>query len=269
MTPAQRRAVVAYFRAGVRVGERRAGRVAGVPRATCRDRSQARDHTALRVRLRDLAAARVRYGCRRLHVLSRREGWRVDHKRVYRLYREEGLGIRVKRKTKRTRAPRVQPAPAPRPRERWRMDFLTGSLADGRRFRVLTVVDHVSRVSPAIGVDVSWTGERVAAILEGVRRTTGAPERIAVDNGPEFTAKALNAWASLLLNEPAIRKMTPNLGGVRTNHDPFSQSQTEDAVSRIRHMDGEFVTSVGIQRPEAFVNDDRPCSPMSYPPVQR
>ena len=195
MKPAQQRAVVAYFRAGFRVSERRACRVAGVPRSTCRYRSQARDQAALRVRLRDLAAARVRYGYRRLHVLLRREGWAVNHKRVYRLYRQEGLGIRVKRKKKRVCAPRVAPAPAQRPQERWSMDFLSDSLADGRRFRILTLVDNVSRVSPAITVDVSLTGERVVAILEELRRTTGVPRRLAIDNGPEFISKALDAWA--------------------------------------------------------------------------
>ena len=195
MKPAQKRAVVGFFRAGSRVSERRACRAAGVPRSTCRYRSQAQDQAALRVRLRDLAAARVRYGYRRLHVLLRREGWRVNHKRVYRLYREEGLGIRVKRKKKRVCVPRAHPPRAERPQERWSMDFLSDSLADGRRFRVLTLVDNVSRVSPAIGVDVSVTGERVVAIREGLRRTIGAPERLAIDNGPEFISKALDAWA--------------------------------------------------------------------------
>ena len=195
MKPAQRRAVVGFFRAGFRVSERRACRVAGVPRSTCRYRSQARDQTALRVRLRDLAAARVRYGYRRLHVLLRREGWQVNHKRVYRLYRQEGLAIRVRRKKKRVAVTRVTPVPAQRPQERWSMDFLADSLADGRRFRVLTLVDNVSRVSPAIAVDVSLTGERVVAILEELRRTIGVPERLAVDNGPEFISKALDAWA--------------------------------------------------------------------------
>jgi putative transposase len=192
--PAQKRAVVAYFRTGFEVSERRACRVAGVPRSTCRYRSQAQDQTALRLRLRDLAATRVRYGYRRLHILLRREGWRVNHKRVYRLYREEGLGIRVKRKKKRTSLPRVTPPPAQRPQERWSMDFLTDSLADGRRFRVLTFVDNVSRVSPAIKVDFSLTGARVVAMLDELR-PGGVPERIAIDNGPEFISKALDAWA--------------------------------------------------------------------------
>ncbi len=187
--------MVAYFRAGFRISERRACRVVGVPRSSCRYRSVAHDQAALRVRLRDLAAVRVRYGYRRLHVLLQREGWRVNHKRIYRLYREEGLGLRVRRKKKRTSVPRVAPAPAQRPQERWSLDFLTDSLATGRRFRVLTLVDNVSRVSPAIAVDFSLTGERVVAILEGLRRTIGAPARIAIDNGPEFVSKALDAWA--------------------------------------------------------------------------
>ncbi len=195
MKPAQKRSVVRFFRVGFRVSERRACRVAGVPRSTCRYRRVARDQTALRGRLRDLAAARVRYGYRRLHVLLQREGWHVNHKRVERLYQEEGLGIRVRRKKKRTCVPGVAPAPAQRPQERWGLDFLTDSLVDGRRFRVLTLVDNVSRVSPAIEVGTSLTGERVVAVLERLKRTVGVPQRIAVDNGPEFISKALDAWA--------------------------------------------------------------------------
>jgi putative transposase len=138
----------------------------------------------------------VRYGYRRLHVLLRREGWRVNHKRIYRLYREEGLGIRVKRRKKLASVPRLlPPPPARRPQERWSLDFLSDNLAAGRRFRVLTIVDTVSRVSPAIEVGVSLTGERVVAVLERLRRTMGRPERIAIDNGPEFISKALDTWA--------------------------------------------------------------------------
>jgi len=137
----------------------------------------------------------VRYGYRRLHILLRREGWQVNHKRVYRLYRQEGLVIRAKRRKKRVSGSRVLPLPAQRPQERWSLDFLTDGLADGQRFRVLTIVDNVSRVSPAIEVGVSLTGERVVAILERLKGTIGRPERIAIDNGPEFISKALDAWA--------------------------------------------------------------------------
>jgi putative transposase len=193
--PAQGRAVVQFFRAGFRVSERRACRLAGAPRSSYRYRSVAADQTPLRLRLRDLAATRVRYGYRRLHVLLRREGWQINHKRVYRRYREEGLAIRVKRRKKLTSASRVPPTPATRPLERWSLDFLSDSLVDGRRFRILTIVDTVSRVSPAIEIGVSLTGERVVTLLDRLRSTVGVPQRIVIDNGPEFISKALDAWA--------------------------------------------------------------------------
>ena len=110
MKPAQKRAVVQFFRVGFRVSERRACQVAGVARSSHRYQSQARDQTPLRQRLRELAAVRVRYGYRRLHVLLRREGWPVNHKRVYRLYREEGLSIRAKHRKKRVSLPRIPAA---------------------------------------------------------------------------------------------------------------------------------------------------------------
>jgi len=185
-----------------------------------RYRTQARDQTALRVRLRDLAAIRVRYGYRRLPVLLKREGWKVNHKRIYRLYHEEGLSIRVRRRRKRVSLPRVIPAPPPKPQERWSIDFLTDSLADGRRFRVLTIVDNVSRVSPAIEVATSLTGERVVSVLERLRQTVGVPERIAIDNGPEFISKALDAWAyrhSIRLEFSRLGKPTDNAFGESFN----------------------------------------------------
>jgi putative transposase len=193
--PTQKRAVVQFFQVGFRVSERRACQVAGVARSSCRYQSQARDQTPLRQRLRELAAVRVRYGYRRLHVLLRREGWPINHKRVYRLYRDEGLSTRTKYRKKRVSLPRVVPPPAQRPKERWSIDFLTDSLVDGRRFRVMTIVENVSRVSPAIEVDFSIKGERVVAVLNHLKHTSELPKRIAVDNGPEFISKAPDAWA--------------------------------------------------------------------------
>lgn len=195
MKPAQKRAVVQFFRVGFRVSERRACQVAAVARSSCRYQSQAKDQTPLRQRLRELAAVRVRYGYRRLHVLLRREGWPVNHKRIYRLYRDEGLSIRTKYRKKRVSLPRLPLPPPQHPNERWSIDFLIDSLVDGRRFRAMTIVDTVSRVSPAIEVDSSITGQRVVAVLNHLKHTVGLPKRIAVDNGPEFISKALDAWA--------------------------------------------------------------------------
>jgi putative transposase len=153
------------------------------------------DQTALRMRLRDLAAARVRYGYRRLHVLLQREGWQVNHKRVYRLYRQEGLALRRRCRRKRASPVRVMQHRAQAPNERWSMDFVSDTLATGQRFRALTLVDNFSRVSPAIEVDFSLTGRRVVAVLDQLKATYGIPKRLGVDNGPEFISKALDAWA--------------------------------------------------------------------------
>jgi len=185
---------VQFFPVGFQVSERRACRVAGVPRTTMRYRSRARDQSPLRRRIKELAAVRVRYGYRRLHILLRREGWQVNAKRVYRLYREEGLSLRLKRPKKQVSVPRVTP-PAARPNERWSIDFLRDSLADGRPFRVFTVVDNVTKVSPAIAVACSIKGEAVVAVLDRLKATVGLPKRLAVDNGPECISKALDAWA--------------------------------------------------------------------------
>jgi putative transposase len=192
--PAQRRAAVHFLRVGFRISERRACQVIAAHRRTMRYRSRKPDQSALRQRIKELAAVRVRYGYRRIHVLLRREGWPVNIKRVYRLYREEGLSLRYKRSKKRVSVPRVMPPPARRPNERWSIDFLKDSLADGRPFRVFTVVDNVSRVSPAIEAAFSIRGEAVVAVLDRLK-AGGLPERLAVDNGPEFISKALDAWA--------------------------------------------------------------------------
>ena len=149
MRSAQRRELVRFPRVGFKVSERRACRVIPLARATHRYQRQAKDQSALKIRLRDLAQSRVRYGYRRLHVLLAREGWQVNHKRVHRLYRLEGLSLRLKTRKKRVSGLRGPKPVATQPNECWSMDFMADRLLDGRRFRVLTFVDNVSRVSPA------------------------------------------------------------------------------------------------------------------------
>jgi putative transposase len=156
-------------------------------------RSRKDPQTELQVRLKDLAAARVRYGYERLHTLLRREGWQINLKRVYRLYHEEGLSLRLKTKKKRISERRVPLSRPAAPNECWSMDFVHDRLADGRPFRVLTLVDNFSRVSPAIDCDFSFNGLRVVAVLERLK-TMGLPHTIKVDNGSEFISKALDAW---------------------------------------------------------------------------
>ncbi len=147
------------------------------------------------MRIKELATARVRYGYRRLHVLLLREGWQINHKRVYRLYKEEGLSLRLKSKKKRTSHPRIPSPVATAPNEIWSMDFMADRLADGRAFRLLTIVDNFSRVSPTIKVDFSLTGAKVVELLNQLKREYGLPKAIKVDNGSEFISKALDQWA--------------------------------------------------------------------------
>ena len=149
----------------------------------------------MRHRLRELAAQRRRFGSPRLHVLLKREGLVVNHKRTERIYREEGLALRRKRCRKGAASVRViVPAPE-RPNQKWSMDFVSDSVVTGRRFRALTIVDDYSRECPAIEVDTSLGGARVVNVLERLAEMRGLPEVITVDNGPEFAGKVLDEWA--------------------------------------------------------------------------
>jgi putative transposase len=150
---------------------------------------------ALRQRLRELAAVRVRFGYRRLTVLLKREGWRVNAKRIYRLYGDEGLTVRTTPRKRLASRPRVPMPTASRPNERWSMDFVSARLVDGRWFRTLTVLDLYSRESLALVADRSLTGVKVATALSAVLQRRAAPQAITVDNGGEFVSRAMDAWA--------------------------------------------------------------------------
>ena len=148
------------------------------------------------MRLKDLAATRVRYGYDRLHILLRREGWKVNRKRIYRLYKEEGLSIRTKtprrRRSCRYRGDRPEIGAV---NEVWAMDFMADALFDGRPFRLLTIVDCRSRESLAIHPKPALRAGDVIEVLDRIVRERGAPKSIRVDNGPEFAGRMLDQWA--------------------------------------------------------------------------
>lgn len=181
---------------GEGVSERKACDLIGMCRGSYRYRSRVNTtETLVRQRLREHAARRVRFGSPRLAVLLRSELGAINHKRVERLYADEGLQLPRRRKRKR-RGNRVVPLETPtRPDQRWSMDFVHDSLIDGRKIKALTIVDNFSRESPAIEVDTSIGGERVVRVLEGLQYSYGLPEVLVMDNGPEFTSKAMLAWA--------------------------------------------------------------------------
>jgi len=187
---------VSYVKVGYEMSERHACRLLGWARSTYRYRMRkAERDLALRVRLKELAAKRMRFGYRRLTAMLVREGMAANHKRVYRLYREEGLAMRIRsRRRMRWRGPVTNPA-ASRPNERWSMDFVSDCVSTGKVIRMLTVVDDYTRECPAIEVDTSLGGLSVRRVLDRIASERGLPEAIVVDNGPEFRGRALAAWS--------------------------------------------------------------------------
>jgi putative transposase len=163
-----------------------------------RYRALRNDQAALRGRIRERAAARVRYGYFRIYLLRRREGWKIKHQRVYRLYRQAGLSLRLRRPRRHVMAAHRAARPAAGAiNENWSMDFVSDALFDGRRIRALTVVDDYSRESLAIEVGQSITGEQVVTVMKRLSAVRGAPKRIRVDNRPEFVSRAFDQWAYL------------------------------------------------------------------------
>ena len=196
VTPTARREAVAWLRETRKTSLRRACRVVGLSTASWRYQHRLSEATRELVeQLHTHAAARSRFGYRRLHVLIARGGTVVNHKRVYRLYRAAGLQVRRRRRKRLTRGERV-PLPTPTQRgERWSMDFTLDTLADGRAFRTLNIVDDCTRECVAIEVDRSLPGLRVVRVLERLRAAIGLPQSIVLDNGPEFAGRTLEAWA--------------------------------------------------------------------------
>jgi putative transposase len=184
------------------LSERRACGLIGMHRGSWRYRRKERNEAALRTRLQELAAERPRFGYRRLYIFLRREKaedgtlrWRVNRKRVYRLYREEGLAMQRKRHKRFRAEARVPLALPTRANEMWTMDYTHDQMAGGRKFRTLNLMDGYTREALRIEPDTSLPGLRVVRILELLRERRGTPAAIQVDNGTEFTSRIVDQWA--------------------------------------------------------------------------
>jgi len=176
--------------------QRQALRVVRMSASTYLYRSVARDASGLKLRIREITETRVHYGYRRVHVMLRREGYRDNVKRVYRLYREAGLSLRLKRPRRNKAAKLRQPKELARTiNEIWSMDFVADALFDGRKLRMLTVVDCYTRECLAIDVGQSLKGEDVVASLNEIVAARGLPSTIKTDNGSEFISKVMDKWA--------------------------------------------------------------------------
>nr|WP_126242163.1 IS3 family transposase [Burkholderia gladioli] len=194
--PALRRDVVAYVVSHYGLTMRRACRLLKQPRSVQYYRSVKDPRPELRSRMREIAYTRVRYGYRRVHVLLRREGWQLGRNQAYRLYCEEQLQLRSKlpkrRKMVVTRMAKIVPV---KPNDAWSMDFVADQLADGSKFRTLTVVDVFTKEALAIEVGQRLKGEHVVSALNRIVARRGAPRHVFVDNGSEFSGRLLDMWA--------------------------------------------------------------------------
>jgi putative transposase len=187
--------MVAELMATHQLSQRRACGLIGITRRSLTHRPSEDRNRALRERLRALAEEWRRWGCPMLYQLIRREGFRVNHKRVERLYREEGLSLRRRRRRKRLSHLRVSGPRAQAENQVWAVDFIHDALLNGRRFRALTVLDEWSRECLAVEASTALPGERVVQVLERLCATRGQPAVIQSDNGPEFRGRVMDEWA--------------------------------------------------------------------------
>ena len=185
---------VAFTMEKFAVSERRACELNDLDRSSYRYEPRQDRDTELRDKLTELARQKPRFGYRRLGVLLEKKGAAVNHKRLFRVYQEAGLGVRRREKKRLERGVAGMPLLS-RPNQEWSLDFVSDALANGRAIRALTVLDDFTRESPAIEVDSSLSAPRVTRVLDGVIDERGAPDSIRIDNGPEFTSRCFVAWA--------------------------------------------------------------------------
>jgi putative transposase len=179
------------------LSKRRASMTVNLNRSTSQYETMPRNDEKLSTRMKELAHAHKRYGSPRLHVLLKGEGVVINHKRTERIYREEGLSLRKRSGRKRVSLSRVPMPPASRVNEVSSIDFLSDALAEARRFRILAIVDDFTRVSPGILVHTSIPARKLTAFLDRIGSISRYPQRIRVDNGPEFTSACFHRWAEV------------------------------------------------------------------------
>ena len=258
---------MSYVEVEYRMSERHACRLLGLGRSTHRYRACKPERDArLRSRLKELAAKRMRFGYRRLTAMLLREGMLANHKRVYRLYREEGLAMRIRQRRRiRWSGAAVKPA-ASQPNERWSMDFVSDCVSSSKVIRMLTIVDDCTRECPAIEVDTSLGGLRVRRVLDRITSERGLPEAIVVDNGPEFRGRALAAWSE----ERGVRLEFIQPG------KPVQNAYIESFNGRLRDecLNANWFTSLSDARRKVETwrqdyNEQRPHSSLNYlPPAE-
>jgi putative transposase len=263
--PAVQRAAVQHLQEQHGLSQRRAGRLVQCNRTTARYITRRSDDNRLRTRLGELASDNPALGHRMLCGLVRLDGWLVNHKKVYRIYRDEGLQLRRKGKKRLKSEGRGLPQAATCANEEWTLDFVHDSLCDGRSFRTLNMIDAFSRECLAMETDTSLGSERVVRVLEQQMGLRGAPQRLRIDNGPEFRAKPLDVWAKK--NGVTLFFIEPG--------KPTQNGQIESFNGRFRQecLNQEWFISLKearqtIEAWRIYYNTKRPHSSLGYLPPE-
>lgn len=261
--PAARRIVAGYLQQTWKVSQRRACRLVRLSRSVNRYKPKPDQNGKLRAALKRLAEKYPRLGFPMLFMMLRNEGWKVNHKRVERLYRLEKLALRRRKKTRKFRLIRTEVKRATKPMERLAIDFMSDALVTGRKLRLLTVVDEASKESPAIEVEHSMSGEFVVKVLNQIATTRGLPASIRLDNGPELRSKALLSWATQ--NNVELCYITPG--------KPTENAYIESFNGRVREecLDQELFLSLDdakqkVEQWRQFYNNLRPHSALGGQP---
>ena len=265
VTPDARRGVVEHLRERWKFSERKACRIARISHTVVRYQKQPDRNAVLRRKLTKLAAQYSRLGAPMLYMMLRNEGLSVNHKRVERLYKEEKLALRRKRR-KKLSAVRVVPPRAARPMERLALDFMSDATVGGRKLRVLTTVHEYSKVSPAAHVNFSIAGEDVVRTLNRIAIECGMPERLRMDNGPEFRSKAVVQWA--LQNAVRLEYIQPGKPTQNAFIESFNARLREECLNQELFLDLEDAKRK-IENWRNFYNDFRPHSALGGMPPSR
>jgi putative transposase len=243
------------------MSERRACRLIRADRKTVRYRTGRPPDDGLRGRLRELAAEQRRFGYRRLHILLRDEGHVLNRKKTQRLYREEGLMVRKRRGRKRAAGSRAPILVEARPNARWSIDFVHDQLSNGRRFRILNLIDDVTKECLAAVPDTSISGRRVARELDVVIARRGKPELIVSDHGTEFTSNAILAWAQR--SRVAWHFIAPGKPMQNGICEAFNGRMRDELLNETIFYDLDHARS-SLARWTASYNQQRPHSAIGY-----
>lgn len=261
VSPQAKREAVSHVMKAHELGVTKACGLIGISRSLYRYEAKRPEDSELKARLCELATQKRRYGYRRLHVLLRREGWEINHKRTYRVYHDAGLMVRKRKRKRIAGVERQVKASALRPNESWSMDFVSDGLVDGRRLRCLNIVDDFTKECLAIEVDTSLPGRRVVSVLQRLADFRGLPKSITVDNGPEFVSKVLDEWGyrhGLRLDFIDPGKPQQNAYIESFNGKFRDECLNEHWFLSIRHAKGV------IEDWRQEYNDERPHSSLGY-----